>query len=312
VLEGLDLLESHNCDVIIAIGGGSPIDCAKGISLLHTLGGRLSDYAATTIVSDAITSPLMPLIAMPTTTGSGSEASWGAGLVLPSRGKMVFRSPHLVPAVAICDPELTLALPAHLTAATGVDALSHSLEAFLSPVVNPPADAIALDAARRLSRNLPTAVAHGDSRDARWEVMMGALESAMTTRKGLGAAHALAMPLDETGLHHGTVIAAVLPEALSFVLETADDDRLARLANALDCATAEIVQRVAATVDQVGLNQGLSGLAVVESDLGSMAEAAAESPFNNTSARRGTAEDYARIARRAWRPWASPSTGRFA
>lgn len=302
VLHGLDLLRRHDCNVIVAIGGGSPIDCAKGIALLRSLGGSISDYVATTVVSDAITGPLMPVIALPTTTGSGSEASWGAGLVLSSGGKKVLRSPHLLPAVALCDPELTLGLPPGLTAATGVDALSHSIEAFLSPIINPPADAIALDAARRLCTSLPTAFAHGDDRDARWEVMMGALESAMTTRKGLGAAHALAMPLDGTGLHHGTVIAAVLPAALSFVLETADRGRVARLADALECGSEEIVEGVAAIVERVGLNQGLSGFGISEHDLGRMAEEASASPFNNTSARHGTADDYARIARRAWPP----------
>ena len=138
-----------------------------------------------------ISAPVAPVIAIPTTAGTGAEVGRAALLTLADGRKLGFISPHLIPKRAICDPELTLGLPPWLTAATGLDALSHCIETFLSPRFNPPAEAIALDGAGRIWRNIERARADGGDLAARGEMMMGALEGGLAFQKGLGAVHAL-------------------------------------------------------------------------------------------------------------------------
>jgi 4-hydroxybutyrate dehydrogenase len=213
----------------------------------------------------------------------------------------VFLSPHLIPRVAICDPDLTATAPTRLKAGTGIDALGHAIEAYLSPAFNPPAEAVALDAIERLVRWLPRAVATAEDRDARFELMMGTLEAAMSMWKGLGAAHALSMPFDDLGLHHGTLVGVLLPEALRFVLPSVPALKQQRLAHALGCDAATIPERLAALNSQIGLPPGLRAMGVAERSLARAGAIAAETPFNQTAARRGSAEDYLAIARAAFK-----------
>ena len=149
------------CDGIVALGGGSPIDLAKGVALLATHPGPLEQYAAIYGGLARITAAVAPVVAVPTTAGTGAEVGRAALLTLADGRKLGVLSPHLIPKRAICDPELTLGLPPGLTAATGLDALSHCIETFLSPRDNPPAEAIALDGAGRVWRNLETACRDG-------------------------------------------------------------------------------------------------------------------------------------------------------
>jgi 4-hydroxybutyrate dehydrogenase len=133
--------------------------------------------------------------------------------------KLGFISPYLIPKRAVCDPDLTLGLPPGLTAATGMDAVTHCVETFLSPRINPPAEAIALDGLVRAVNNIEQAVAQGSSREARYEMLMAALEGGLTFQKGLGAVHALSHPLGglkQVSLHHGTLNAVLLPYVLEF------------------------------------------------------------------------------------------------
>jgi alcohol dehydrogenase class IV len=139
--------------------------------------------------------PIPPLLAIPTTAGTGSEVSPGAVVILDNGRKETFVSPHLVPKAAICDPELTMGLPPVLTAATGMDAMTHCIEAVLSPVVHPPAEAIGVDGAERIGKYLERAVKDGADRDARWQMMMGSFEGALAFSKGLGAVHGLSHAL---------------------------------------------------------------------------------------------------------------------
>ena len=152
---------------------------------------------------------------MPTTAGTGAEVGRAALLTLDDGRKLGFISPHLIPKRAICDPELTLGLPRRLTAATGLDALSHCIETLLSPRINPPAEAIALDGAGGIWRNIETPPCRWrqTSRRAR-EMMMGALEGGLAFQKGLGAVHALSHALGglpDLSLHHGTLNAILMP-----------------------------------------------------------------------------------------------------
>ena len=176
---------------------------------------------------------MAPLIAIPTTAGTGSEASRGAGIHADaaSRGSGL-NGYHIVPKVAICDPELTLTLPARLTAGTGMDALSHCVEGYLATPLNPPTDAIALDGVTRVFGHIERAVSHGDDRDARWQLMMAALEGGMSLGKGLGAGHALANTFGDRGFHHGTLVTLALPTVLR-LLERHVPEKIAALAAAM-------------------------------------------------------------------------------
>ena len=148
VRAALDLYRKGGCDGLVGLGGGSPIDLAKGVALMLVQKEPLEELDVNRKGSAKI-GPLPPLVAIPTTAGTGSEVSIGAIIVTDDGRKATFASRHLVPPVALCDPELTLGLPARLTAATGMDAVAHCIETYLSPVDNPVADALALDGLRR-------------------------------------------------------------------------------------------------------------------------------------------------------------------
>jgi alcohol dehydrogenase class IV len=220
------LYRAEECDGVIAVGGGSPIDLAKGVALLATHPAPLATYAAILGGVPKITAATAPVVAIPTTAGTGSEVGRAALITLTDGRKLGFISPHLIPKSAICDPLLTLGMPAWLTAATGMDAITHCVETYLSPRFNPPAEAIALDGLARAVAWIERAVADGGDRTAREEMMMAALEGGLTFQKGLGAVHALSHPLGglkDPSLHHGTLNAVLLPAVLRFNAPHAED-----------------------------------------------------------------------------------------
>lgn len=207
------------CDGLLAVGGGSSMDLAKGVALLATHKGPLEPYAAILGGIARITAATAPVVAVPTTAGTGSEVGRAALITLEGGHKLGFISPYLIPKQAICDPGLTQSLPGPLTAATGMDALTHCIETYFSPHTNPPADAIALDGAARAWTWLPRAYADGGNATARWEMMMASLEGGLTFQKGLGAVHGLSHALGglkDPVLHHGTLNAVLLPAVLRF------------------------------------------------------------------------------------------------
>lgn len=171
VSDALEVYRARSCDGVIALGGGSPIDLAKGVALLATHEGSLEQYAAIYGGVERIRPTVAPVIAIPTTAGTGAEVGRAALLTLDDGRKLGFISPHLIPRRAICDPLLTLGLPPALTAATGLDGLSHCIETLFSPRFNPTAEAIALDGAGRIWRNLPQAFAVPGDITARSEVI---------------------------------------------------------------------------------------------------------------------------------------------
>ncbi len=213
------LYSKARCDGIVALGGGSSIDLAKAVRLLTGHAGPLGQYAAVEGGAGKIHGNICPLIAVPTTAGTGSEVGRAAVIITREHRKLGIISPHMLPSIALCDPELTYGLPPFLTAATGMDALSHCLETYMAPAINPPADAIAIDGLKRGVASIRKAVADGSDRAARWDMMMCALEGAMAFQKGLGAVHALTHPLGAIGelnLHHGTLNAVLMPAVLRF------------------------------------------------------------------------------------------------
>ena len=218
VLEALGVYREQGCDGIVGLGGGSPIDAAKAVRLLATHPGRLADYDFTTGGLDKITADLPPMIAIPTTSGTGTEAGRGTLIQLPQTGrKTIALSPFLLPSVAICDPDLTMSLPPLLTAGTGMDAFTHCVESYLSTADHPICDGIALEGLRYVARGLENAVRDGSDASARRSLMMGALLGGISFHKGLGVVHALSHALGSEGrAHHGTLNAILLPHALRF------------------------------------------------------------------------------------------------
>lgn len=237
-LEAVKLYKQMNCDGVIAVGGGSPIDLAKGVALLATHEGAMSRFALIEGGLSEITARVAPVVAVPTTAGTGSEVGRAALITLADGRKLGLVSPHLIPKCAICDPELTLGMPAALTAATALDALSHCLETFLSPRENPPAEAIALDGAVRIWHNVLRAFEDGTDIGARSELMMGSLQGGLTFQKGLGAIHALSHALGglkTPNLHHGTLNAILMPSVMK-VNRFAAPEKFARIETALGIA----------------------------------------------------------------------------
>jgi 4-hydroxybutyrate dehydrogenase len=234
VLAGLNCYHDAECDGVIGVGGGSPIDAAKAIRLMVSHPGRLADYDLTRGGQDKITAGMPPMIAVPTTAGTGSEAGRGTLIQLPQTGrKTMALSPHLLPSTAICDPDLTCDLPPALTAGTGMDAFTHCVESYLSTTFHPICDGIAVEGLRYVSKGLETAVRDGSNADARNAMMMGALLGGVSFHKGLGVVHSLSHALGSQGrVHHGTLNAIILPHALRFNREAAGP-RMADLAGRL-------------------------------------------------------------------------------
>ncbi len=299
------LYRSETCDGLIALGGGSSIDLAKGVALLATHDGALKDYAVIEGGGPKITAKVAPLIALPTTAGTGSEVGRGAVLIMADGRKLAVISPHLIPRVAICDPELTFGLPPLLTAATGMDAIAHCIETFLSSAFNPPADGIALDGLRRGWAHIERATKNGQDADARLNMMSASMQGALAFQKGLGCVHSLSHSLGglEPRLHHGTLNALFLPPVLRFNAEhesVARERKMERLAEAMGLHPgAEIDVELTRMNARLGLPKGLSALGVTEALFPRIIEGALADHTHKTNPRQASAEDYTRMLREA-------------
>jgi len=284
------------CDGVVAVGGGSVIDTAKATALLAREGGVLGDYLDQ---PGRLARPTVPLIAVPTTAGTGSESSPGAGIHPASTSvSQSLGSPFMIPRVAICDPELTLTLPPGLTAGTGMDALSHCVEGYLSVTENPLLELVALDGMGRVYRFLERAVEDGRDREARRELMLAAREGGMSISMGLGPAHALANSLGDRGLHHGTLASLALPAVLRGLLPHVEA-KLERVATALGLPSAAAVAGgIAALHERVGLPTSLAALGTGGIDSAAVAATSARSHFNRRSAWHPSAADYAALLSR--------------
>ena len=206
--------------------------------------GPLTTYATIEGGSARISDRVAPLIAIPTTAGTGSEVARGAIVIVDDGRKLGFHSWHLVPKAAICDPELTLGLPPFLTAATGMDAIAHCMETFMAPAVNPPADGIALDGLERAWAHIERATRDGSDREARFHMMSASMQGAMAFQKGLGCVHSLSHSLGgaDPRLHHGTLERDVPAGGGQVQRQRADsivkERRLERMAHAMGLAPA--------------------------------------------------------------------------
>ena len=291
------------CDGLVALGGGSSMDLAKAVALITTHPGPLLQYAAVEGGVSRITPAVAPLIAIPTTAGTGSEVGRGSVIVMRNGRKLGLLSPNLLPKLALCDPELTLGLPAGITAATGMDAIAHCIETFIAPSVNPPAEAIALDGLRRAIGHIERATRDGGDRTARWEMMMAAMEGAMAFQKGLGAVHAMSHPLGAVPglpLHHGTLNALLLPPVLRFNAP-AITAKARTLNDALGIAPdSDPALFIEGLNRRLGLPANLRAMGLQRSVFDSIADAALLDHCHATNPRAATRDDYLRMLESAY------------
>lgn len=303
VLEALEAYRQSACDGIIAVGGGSPIDLAKGVRILVNHTQPLAQYAVRHGGISRITTNMPPLIAVPTTSGSGSEVGRASLLTIPGEGKLGFLSNHLLATAVICDPELTLELPSLLTAATGMDALSHCIETFCSPRYNPVAEAIALDGLSRGYQNIIKATRNGYDRVVRKEMMMCALQGGLSFQKGLGAVHSLSHPLgglEEKRLHHGTLNAIFLPVVLKFNFDYCRE-KMQTIATRLKIEDASTLPgRFAQLNQELSLPASLRELKLTKEDLEPLAEQAKEDHCTPTNPRPLDIADFRQLYFEAW------------
>ena len=295
------LYKASNCDGLIAVGGGSAIDCAKGVAIAATHEGPLTTYATIEGGSLKITDRAAPLIAVPTTSGTGSEVARGAIIIVDDHRKLGFHSWHIVPKAAICDPELTLGLPAQLTAATGMDAIAHCMETFMSAAFNPPADGIALDGLERGWAYIERATRDGSDREARFNLMSASMQGAMAFQKGLGCVHSLSHSLGgvDPRLHHGTLNAMFLPAVVQFNAAAESiqkEKRLERMARAMGLASSrDIAQALRDMNARLQLPTGLAALGVTGASFEKIIQGALADHCHKTNPRLASSDDYTHL-----------------
>ena len=293
---------AQGCDGLIAVGGGSSIDLAKGVAIAATHEGPLVSYATIEGGSAKISERVAPLIAVPTTAGTGSEVARGAILIVDDGRKLGFHSWHLLPQAALLDPELTVGLPPGLTAATGMDAIAHCLETFMAPAVNPPADGIALDGLQRGWAHIERATRDGRDIEARWNMMSASMQGAMAFQKGLGCVHSLSHSLGGVNpkLHHGTLNAIFLPAVVRFNAPAESiqrERRLQRIAQAMglagcDAQGNEVAEAIRAMNERLGLPHGLAAMGVTAELFERVIDGAMADHCHKTNPRLATRDDY--------------------
>lgn len=280
---GVAKLRAGGYDSVVAVGGGSALDAAKAIALMATQDRPIWDFED---IGDnwkrVNTSHLIPVIAIPTTAGTGSELG-RSSVITDEREhrKVIIFHPRMMPVAVIMDPELTLGLPAHITAATGMDALSHALEALSSPAFHPMAEGVALNALRIIRQWLPVAVADGSNIEARSQMLVASGMGCVALQKGLGAVHALAHPLGALyDAHHGLLNAVLMPYVVQFNAP-AIADKLALLARVLelpDEGAGAVVEWLHALRRLVGIGATLRDIGLGKIDVERVAAMAAVDP----------------------------------
>lgn len=302
--DGIEVYRNGGHDGVIAFGGGSGLDAGKAIAVAAEQSCSLWDLED---VGDnwlnADPDKIPPIIGVPTTAGTGSEVGRASVIVNEDEHKKaIIFHPRMLPAVVILDPELTVGLPAGLTAATGMDALSHNLEAYCSPVYHPMAEGIAVEGIRLIKETLPTAVADGSNIEARTQMIVASAMGATAFQRGLGAMHALAHPLGAIyDAHHGMLNAILMPYVLK-ANYAAIKDRIPRLARYLDLDPNfdAFLNWVLAIREEIGIHHQLSAIIPEDSRLDEIGEMAVVDPSAGTNPILHDAKAYAAIAKSAF------------
>ncbi len=288
--EGLNLVRQHKCDLVIGVGGGSCIDTAKAVSIMSANPGSFGDYRG----FDKFPSPGLPIMAVPTTAGTGSEATFQSVITDTEHNiKMSNGSRFLMPQVAIVDPLLTVGMPKRLTAGTGLDALTHAIEAYVSVKAQPMSDLMALSAIELLAENLPRAWAKPDDLEARTKTLQGAfLAGSAFANASVGLVHGMARPVGAFfhvphGLSNATLLAVVMEFCLS-----GNPERYARIARAMGVNTAGLTPMEAAQAGTGRVRElvaqlevpGLNGLGVDKQKLNQSAREMADDAIGSGAA----------------------------
>ena len=295
----LEKYKSEGCDGIIGFGGGSSIDLGKAVALMANHEGSVVDYSINEGGLMKITETI-PMIAIPTTSGTGSEVSAGSVIVMRDGRKLILASSYLVPNAAICDPDLTIGLPPVLTAGAGMDALTHCVEAILSPAIDPPAEAVGLDGIERVIRgnNLIKAVEDGSNKEARWNMMMASTEGALAFSKGLGAVHSMSHALGadkNLKLHHGTLNGVILPTILRFNYGHVGD-KYSRISRAMGVSESTDLPDFIEELNQtIGLPKNLTEMGVTEDMIPGLSEHSMTDPSNATTPRLPSQKEWEKL-----------------
>jgi len=298
VMRGAQCYRQHHCNVIVAIGGGSPMDCAKGIGILSANAGHILDFEGV----DRILSPIPPLIFIPTTAGTSADVSQFAIISDPeTRNKISIISKAVVPDVSLIDPETTRTMDPFLTACTGIDAMVHAIEAYVSTASGPLTDMYALEAIQLVSGNLAALVANPDDLHLREQIMLGSLKAGLAFSNAiLGAVHAMSHSLGgHLDLPHGLCNAILLEHVIDFNFPAAEE-RFRRIAETVGIDTRglsnpQVKQRLLAGVrhlkSQVGLTQRLKEAGVSGSDIPILSGKALKDPCILTNPRKSNKRD---------------------
>jgi alcohol dehydrogenase len=298
---GRDYAAAHGVDSIVALGGGSSLDCAKGINFLLTQGGTMREYRG----FGKAAKPMLPMIGVPTTAGTGSEAQCFAVISdADSHEKMACGDPKAAFRIALLDPELTITVPARVTAISGYDAISHAVEAFVTRLRNPMSDLFAREAWRLLHRHYERVLDRPDDVEARAAMQLGAFYAGAAIEMSmLGAAHACANPLTARhGVTHGVAVSVMLPAVVAWNAETVGDRyaELAGLASPGAASPAALIQRLRRLAAAGGLPPDLQSLGVPADSIETMAEDTASQMTGKHNPRPFAAADASALYRAAY------------
>ncbi|HHX8293401.1 L-threonine dehydrogenase [Vibrio diabolicus] len=302
VNDGLALLKENECDFVISLGGGSPHDCAKGIALVASNGGKIGDYEGV----DQSAKPMLPLVSINTTAGTASEMTRFCIITDEERHiKMAIVDKHTTPLMSVNDPELMLAKPASLTAATGMDALTHAIEAYVSIAATPITDAVAIKAIELIQAHLRTAVKNGENLEAREQMAYAQFMAGMAfNNASLGYVHAMAHQLGGFyDLPHGVCNAILLPHVQRYNAQVCPE-RLRDVAKAMgvDVEGMSAEQGAAAAIDaivelakDVGIPSGIKDLGAKLEDIPTLADNALKDACGFTNPKQATHEEISKI-----------------
>jgi alcohol dehydrogenase len=309
VVDGLAMLNENGCDLVVSLGGGSSHDCAKGIALVAANGGEIADYEGV----DQSSKPQMPLIAINTTAGTASEMTRFCIITDEERHiKMAIVDKHVTPLMSVNDPELMLAKPASLTAATGMDALTHSIEAYVSTIATPITDAVAIKSIELIHAYLRTAVNDGQNLEAREQMAYAQFMAGMAfNNASLGYVHAMAHQLGGFyNLPHGVCNAVLLPHVQRYNAQVCPE-RLTDVAKAMgvdvegmspEQGAAAAINAIQQLSQDVGIPAGLGELGVKEEDFSILAENALKDACGVTNPKQATHEEIVAIFASALNP----------